>query len=275
MLAFNPFEPITEAMLGLLNAIHSVIPSYGLTMILLALVVRVALWPLANQQFKSMAEMQKVQPLVKALQAKHKGNPQELQAQTMALYKEHGVNPLAGCFPMLIQLPILLGLFWAINSQLDKFSHEGFLWIGTPLSAHFPDIFATSLATLDLPLFVLYVISMYISVRYGSPPSTDPQQAQTQKIMAIVSPVMIAYFGWKYRWASALLIYWLALNVFTMSQQMWMYRKYGLLGGKAAVPATPELAAAPAGGKNGAARQPQATAKSGSTSGRSQRRSKR
>jgi YidC/Oxa1 family membrane protein insertase len=275
VLAFNPFEPITEAMLGLLNAIHSVIPSYGLTMILLALVVRVALWPLANQQFKSMAEMQKVQPLVKALQAKLKGNPQELQAQTMALYKEHGVNPLAGCFPMLIQLPILLGLFWAINSQLDKFSHEGFLWIGTPLSAHFPDIFATSLATLDLPLFVLYVISMYISVRYGSPPSTDPQQAQTQKIMAIVSPVMIAYFGWKYRWASALLIYWLALNVFTMSQQMWMYRKYGLLGGKAAAPATPELAAAPAGGKNGAARQPQATAKSGSTSGRSQRRSKR
>jgi YidC/Oxa1 family membrane protein insertase len=277
VLAFNPFEPITEAMLGLLNAIHSVIPSYGLTMILLALVVRVALWPLANQQFKSMAEMQKVQPLVKALQAKLKGNPQELQAQTMALYKEHGVNPLAGCFPMLIQLPVLLGLFYAINSQLDRFSHEGFLWIGTPLSHHFPEIFATSLAALDIPLFVLYVISMYISVRYGSPPSTDPQQAQTQKIMAIVSPVMIAYFGWKYRWASALLIYWLALNVFTMSQQMWMYRKYGLLGGKKTEPeGTLELPAAPApGGKNGSARQPQAIAKNGSTSGRSQRRSKR
>jgi YidC/Oxa1 family membrane protein insertase len=277
VLAFNPFEPITEAMLGLLNAIHSVIPSYGLTMILLALVVRVALWPLANQQFKSMAEMQKVQPLVKALQAKLKGNPQELQAQTMALYKEHGVNPLAGCFPMLIQLPILLGLFYAINSQLSRFSHEGFLWIGSPLSDHFPQIFATSLATLDMPLFVLYVISMYISVRYGSPPSTDPQQAQTQKIMAIVSPVMIAYFGWKYRWASALLIYWLALNVFTMSQQMWMYRKYGLIGPKRALPegGTLEVPVLPAGGKNGSGRQAQATGKNGSTSGRSQRRSKR
>src|SRR5258706_57554 len=126
-------------MLGLLNAIHSVIPSYGLTMILLALVVRVALWPLANQQFKSMAEM---------------------------------------------------------------------------------------------------------------------QQVQTQKIMAIVSPVMIAYFGWRYKWASALLIYWLALNVFTLAQQLWMYRKYGLLGGKSSVPA-PVEEALPAlkGGKNGAARQ--------------------
>jgi YidC/Oxa1 family membrane protein insertase len=273
LLAFNPLEPITDAMLGLLNAIHSVVPSYGLTMILLALIVRAALWPLANQQFKSMAEMQKLQPLLKSLQAKNKGNPQELQAQTMALYKEHGVNPLAGCFPMLIQLPILLALFWAINSQLDHFKTVGFLWIGSPLSHQFPDIFATSLAALDLPLFVLYVISMYVSIKWGSPPSSDPQQAQTQKIMAIVSPAMIAYFGWKYHWASALLIYWLALNVFTFAQQMWMYRRYGLMGGKAVAPAVAETQPVqPSPSGNGAARK---AAKSGSTSGRSQKRSKR
>ncbi len=68
-------------------------------------------------------------------------------------------------------------------------------------------------------MLVLYVISMYFTVRYGSPPSTDPQQAQTQKIMAIMSPAMIAFFGFKYRWASALYIYWLATNVFTVAQQ--------------------------------------------------------
>jgi len=274
---FNPITPITQAMLGLLNAIHSVVPNYGVTMILLALIVRVALFPLAQQQFKSMAEMQKVQPLLKALQAKHKGNPQELQAATMALYKEHGVNPLAGCFPMLIQLPILLGLFYAINSQLAEFQKQGFLWIGTSLSQHFPQVFATSLATLDLPLFALYVVSMYVSVRYGSPPSSDPQQAQTQKIMSIMSPVMIAWFGWKYRWASALLIYWFSLNVFTMAQQLWMYRRYGLWGAK---PAAASLALEPAadalpGGKNGEARKTTPASKNGSTSGRSQRRSKR
>jgi YidC/Oxa1 family membrane protein insertase len=277
VLAFNPIEPITQAMLGLLNAVHSVVPNYGLTMILLAFIVRVALFPLAQQQFKSMAEMQKVQPLLKALQAKLKGNPQELQSQTMALYKEHGVNPLAGCFPMLIQLPILLGLFYAINSQITEFQKQGFLWIGSSISHHFPEVFATSLATLDLPLFALYVVSMYISVRYGSPPSTDPQQAQTQKIMSIMSPVMIAWFGWKYKWASALLIYWFALNVFTMAQQWWMYRRYGLWGPKAqpaevAVDAAPE---ALPGGKNGAARKTTPASKNGSTSGRSQRRSKR
>ncbi len=295
MFAFNPLQPVTDAMLGLLNAIHGIIPSYGLDMILLALVVRLALFPLAQQQFKSMAEMQKVQPLLKALQAKYKGNPQELQAATMALYKEHGVNPLAGCFPLLIQLPILLALFWAINVHVGchpadwnaatsmcgkvpgaapgDFWTTHFLWIGSPLSIAYPQIFATSLATLDMPLFVLYIVSMYVSVRYGSPPSTDPQQAQTQKIMAFVSPLMIAYFGFKYHGASALLIYWLSLNVLTMAQQLFMYRKYGLIGGPK--PALAELAPAPAGNGKSSARQTPAAAKNGSTSGRSSRRNKR
>lgn len=294
MFAFNFFQPVTDAMLGLLNAIHSVVPIYGLDMLLLALVVRLALFPLAQQQFKSMAEMQKVQPLLKALQAEYKGKSQELQAATMALYKEHGVNPLAGCFPMLIQLPILLGLFYAIQQHVgcDPLQWTGtackiagqtaapgdfwtahFLWIGSSLSHAFPQIFATSLATLDMPLFVLYVVSMYISVRYGSPPSSDPQQAQTQKIMAIVSPAMIAYFGWRYHWASALLIYWLALNVLTMAQQFYMYRRYGLIGVKKAVPEPVE--ALPASGGKTSQRQALTGGKNGSTSGRASRRSKR
>jgi membrane protein insertase Oxa1/YidC/SpoIIIJ len=124
-----------------------------------------------------------------------------------------------------------------------------------------------------MPLFVLYIVSMYISVRYGSPPSSDPQQAQTQKIMAIVSPAMIAFFGFKYHWASALLIYWLALNVFTMTQQFYMYRRYGLIGGKKAI-AEPVVATPVANGKS--SNRPAITGgKNGSTSGRASRRSKR
>ncbi len=276
MLAFNLLQPVTNAMLSLLNGIHTLIPSYGLDMILIALVVRLAMWPLAQQQFKSMAEMQKLQPLLKGLQAKYKGNPQEQQAATMALYKEHGVNPLAGCFPMLIQLPVLFGLYWAINSQIDHFKTQHFLWIGSPLSDQFPQIFATSLAVLDIPLFLLYIVSMYVSVRYGSPPSSDPQQAQTQKIMAFVSPAMIAFFGWKYHFASALLIYWLSLNVFTMAQQFFMYRKFGLIGGpKPELVVAAPVPALATNGKSSAARQTPPAAKNGSTSGRSSRRSKR
>ncbi len=225
------FDPVVHALGGVLTAIHSIIPSYGWALIALAFVVRLVLWPLSDMQFKSMAEMQKVQPLVKALQAKFKNDPQAQNAAMMALYKEHKVNPLAGCIPMLIQFPILIGLYWAIQGQLSSFSNEHWLWIGSAISQKWPTIFASSLAVPDIALLVLYVISMYFTVRYGSPPSQDPQQAQTQKIMAFVSPAMIAFFGFKYRWASALYIYWLALNIFTVAQQYIMFRRYGLIGG--------------------------------------------
>jgi YidC/Oxa1 family membrane protein insertase len=238
LLAANFFDPLVHALGGVLTGIHAVIPSYGWALIVLALVVRVVMWPLSEMQFRSMAEMQKVQPLVKQLQAKFKNDPQAQNAAMMALYKEHKVNPLAGCVPMLIQFPILIGLYWAIQGQITEphsvFPKEHWLWIGSALSDKFPQVFAGSLAVPDVFLLILYVISMYFTVRYGSPPSTDPQQAQTQKIMAIVSPAMIAFFGFKYRWASALYIYWLATNVFTVAQQYWMFRRYGLIGPKAA-----------------------------------------
>ena len=235
LLAANVFfDPLVNALGQVLTAVHAVIPSYGWALIALALLVRIVLWPLSDMQFRSIAEMQKIQPLVKGLQAKFKSDPQALNAATMALYKEHKVNPLAGCVPMLIQFPILIGLYWAINGRIDSFANEHWLWIGSSISQQWPDIFAKSLAVPDIFLLVLYVISMYFTVRYGSPPSSDPQQAQTQKIMAFVSPAMIAFFGFKYRWASALYIYWLATNVFTVAQQYLMFRRYGLIGPAAA-----------------------------------------
>jgi YidC/Oxa1 family membrane protein insertase len=247
LLAANVFfDPIVNALGQVLTAVHAVIPSYGWALIALALLVRIVLWPLSDMQFKSIAEMQKIQPLVKGLQAKFKSDPQALNAATMALYKEHKVNPLAGCVPMLVQFPILIGLYWAINARIDSFQGEHWLWIGSWISKQWPDVFASSLAVPDIFLLVLYVISMYFTVRYGSPPSTDPQQAQTQKIMAFVSPAMIAFFGFKYRWASALYIYWLATNIFTVAQQYLMFRRYGLIGPAAAANRAALLAAADA-----------------------------
>jgi YidC/Oxa1 family membrane protein insertase len=193
-----------------------------------------------------MAEMQKLQPLLKALQAKYKGDAQKLNAETMALYKEHGVNPLAGCFPVVLQLPILIALYWSIQGRLADFSNEHFAWIGSALSREYPHILGVSLAKTDLILLALYVVSMYLSVRYGSPPSSDPQQAQTQKIMAFISPAMIAYIGLKYQWASALILYWLSINIFTMAQQLFLYRRYGLVGPRSPAALAAAAAAAPA-----------------------------
>lgn len=251
LLAANLLQPIVDALGVVLTAFHSVIPNYGWALIVLAFVVRALMWPLTNMQIRSMAEMQKVQPLIKQLQAKHKNDPQKLQQEQMALFKEHKVNPLAGCLPMLIPLPILIGLFWAINGRIDQMKTEHWLWIGSPISHALPSFFATSLAVPDIFLLILYVISMYFTVRYGSPPSQDAQQAQTQKIMAFISPAMIAYFGFRYKWASALYIYWLAMNVFTVAQQIYMYRKHGLMGGGAGAPAAAPIDVTPVKSGNG------------------------
>jgi len=247
------FDPLVHGLGNVLTGIHAVIPSYGWALIVLALVVRIVLWPLAAMQFRSMAEMQKVQPLIAQIRAKYKNDQQAQNQAMMALYKEHNVNPLAGCLPMVIQFPILIGLYWAIQSRISDFTTEHWLWIGSPMAAavngmlHYT-LFASSLAVPDIFLLVLYVVSMYFTVRYGSPPSQDPQQAQTQKIMAFVSPAMIAFFGFKYRWASALYIYWLATNVFTVAQQFYMFRKFGIgLGGKALASANAAPAVAESG----------------------------
>jgi YidC/Oxa1 family membrane protein insertase len=243
------FVPLVSAMSWVLTEIHAIVPSYGWSLILLALVVRLALWPLSQAQFKSMAEMQKLQPLLKGLQAKYKGDPQKLNTETMALYKEHKVNPLAGCFPVVLQLPILIALYWSIQERLPEFANEHFAWLA-PWAKTFPHIagipiLGTSLASTDLVLLALYVVSMYLSVRYGSPPSSDPQQAQTQKIMAFVSPAMIAYIGLRYQWASALILYWLSINIFTMGQQLFLYRRYGLIGPKSPAALAAAAAAGP------------------------------
>ena len=144
------FDQLVHGLTVVLTALHGVIPNYGWALIALALIVRLVMWPLSEIQFRSMAEMQKVQPLVKQLQAKFKNDPQAQNAAMMALYKEHKVNPLAGCVPMLVQFPILIGLYWAIQGQIQLpksvFGQEHWLWIGSELSKQFPHVFATSLA---------------------------------------------------------------------------------------------------------------------------------
>jgi YidC/Oxa1 family membrane protein insertase len=272
------FDPLVKGMGDLLVAIHSVIPSYGLSLVVIALVVRIFIWPLSNMQFRSMAEMQKLQPLVKQLQAKFKSDPQALNTATMALYKEHKVNPLAGCLPALIPLPVLFALYYAINNRLDQF-HEPFLWIGQPIfygiEGWHPPLMVPSLASMDYLMLLLYVASMYFTVRYGSPPSQDPQQAQTQKIMAVMSPAIIAFMGFKYQWASAFYVYWFALNVFTVAQQFLMYRRHGiaLLGASTAPLAVANGAAAPAPAAKAAAAD--AAAKAASNGKRAYRPKKR
>src|SRR5688500_14440520 len=101
-----------------LAGFYALIPSYGLAIILLTLAVRLVLLPLSIKQTRSMREMQLIQPEVKRIQTKHKGDRQKLNEEMMKLYKEHGVNPLGGCLPLLLQMPVLFGLFYVIREPL-------------------------------------------------------------------------------------------------------------------------------------------------------------
>jgi len=198
----------------------------GLSLILLAALIRGLFWPLNTAQFKAMLSMQKIAPKLKKLQERHKNDQQKLQQETMALYRESGVNPLAGCWPLLVQLPILFSVYWAVVSHRDLYAHASFLWIGSPLAQTVSTLFAVSLAHADIALLVIYMASQYISMRFTSMPPSDPAQAQQLKMMQIISPLMIGFFGFKAQWPSAMVLYWLSYNIFTTAQQFYMLRRY-------------------------------------------------
>lgn len=223
---FNVLQPIVDLLHAVLASIYHVVGNYGWSLILLALIVKAIFWPLNTMQYKSMLKTQQVQPQIKALQQKYKNDKEKLNAETMALYKETGANPLASCLPLLLQMPILFSLYSAINGDRELFASQKWLWIGTPFSLTSPrHVLAANLAAPDYVLLVLYIVSMYFSVRFTSP-ALDEQQAQQQKIMAFVSPAMVGYMGFKFAWPSALIIYWLSFNVFTMAQQLYLMRRF-------------------------------------------------
>jgi len=234
ILATSWLDPIVNALNGVILFINQGVHSLGWSLVILAALIKLVFWPLNTKQFKAMLAMQRLAPKMKALQEKYqKSDPQRYQQETMALYKQEGANPLAGCWPMLLQYPVIISVYYAVLQHEAMYKEQGWVWIGSTMSQHmaplpwlnFPPL-AANLAAPDLILLVLYMISMYFFSRYGTVPSTDPQQAQTQKMMAIISPLMLGFLGTKYHWPSAMVLYWFAFNMFTMAQQFYLLRKY-------------------------------------------------
>jgi len=233
ILASSWLDPIVNVLWTTVYGLNQPIKNYGWTLILLAALIRAVFWPLNTAQFKAFLNMQKIAPQLKRLQAKYKDDSQRLQQETMALYREHKVNPFAGCWPMLVQYPVIISVYYVVLNHKEVFANQSWGWIGTSISQAASNltvfgqpILAQSLAHADLVLIVLYALSMYLSVRYVSMPATDPQQAQTQRMMAVISPLMLGFLGWKYQWPSAMVLYWFAYNIFTMGQQFYLLRRY-------------------------------------------------
>ncbi len=233
LVATSWLQPIVDILSGIVLMIDKPIHNLGWSLVILAGLIRLVFWPLNTAQFKSIMKMQKIAPLMKRIQDRYKDDRQKLQQETMALYREHKVNPLAGCWPMLVQYPVIIAVYYVVMNHRTLFENQSWLWVGSGLShaASLPKIFgipviAASLAHADLVLVLLYAFSMYLSVRYVSAPATDPQQAQMQRMMAIFSPLMLGFFGWRYQWPSAMVLYWFSYNALTMAQQLYLLRRH-------------------------------------------------
>lgn len=197
--------------------------SYGFALVLLAVLVKILLYPLTKRQYAAMREMQRMQPLVKELQQKYKG--QELHQKTMELWKQHKVNPFASCLPTMLQIPFLILVYTAVNEYQYAFSRGHFLWIGSSLAEQNPHIFGRNLSVPDLPLLVLYMIANYVTMRMT--PQTDPQQQQTQNTMALVTSVIFFWMFLSYKWPVAFVLYWFVLNLISIGQQyVYVYKPH-------------------------------------------------
>lgn len=187
------------------------LPSYGIAIILLTLIIKLILSPLTAKQIRSMEGMQKLQPKIKELQKKYKGNNKKLQEEMGKLYKEMGVNPLSGCLPVIIQMPFLIAIFWALKAYPYDPAFESFLWL--PSLGH-PD-----------PLYILPVLSALSTFGIqnqmsGAQAAASDAQATQQKVMKIVMPLFIGYISLSF--PSGLVIYWIISNVFQWGQQVVM-----------------------------------------------------
>jgi len=218
-LGYSWVAPLTRFFSWLLGIFYSVIPNYGWAIIVMTILVRLVTFPIMSHQMRSMERMRALQPKLKEIQEGHKEDRQRQSEETMKLYKEEGVNPLGGCFPMLLQFPVFIGLFFALQSTIELRHAPFMLWIDD-LSA--PEALF-EIPGLGFPLRVLPLImgvSMVVQQKMTPMTTVDPAQA---RMMTTVMPVMMTVLF--YQFPSGLVLYWMVSNFLGIAHQVWVGRK--------------------------------------------------
>jgi len=210
----------------LLNILYKVIPNYGIDIILLTILIKVALWPLSKKGTESTAKMSALSPQLQELQVKYKDNPQKLNQETAALYKEAGVSPIGGCLPMLLQFPILIAFYGLLNKHFEL---RGAMFI----PGWIPDLsvpetvftlgFKIPLLGSEIHLLpIIYTVSMILSmtITNAQNKATTAQNAGTMKFMTYGMPII--FFFILYSAPSGLLLYWTVSNILSIIQQLYV-----------------------------------------------------
>ena len=202
---------LAQPLMMLLSMINALVGNWGVSIILLTILIKLLLWPVSAKGFSSMAKMRTAGPKLKEIQERYKDDRAKLGTEMMALYKKEGINPAGGCFPLLLQMPVFIAFFFCLRESVELRHESFFFWI-QDLSA--PD-----------PFFILPVIFaalMYLTQQLNpQPPGMDPTQAQIMKFM----PVMIAAIF--IIMPAGLVLYSVANSAISLVQQRAMYKKYG------------------------------------------------
>ena len=216
VMEFGMWRWICYPLVWVLNLFNGIIPSFGVAIILLTLLVRLLFWPLTHKSTVGMKRMQELQPKMKEIQAKFKDNPQRLQQETWALYRDAKVNPLSSCLPMLIQIPVFIALFNVLRSAVEL-RYAPFLWIGDLSEPE--GLFASVLPFGGLNVLPLLMAATMALQSALTPATGDRNQ---QKMMIVFMPVMMLVMF--YNFPSALSLYWTLSQVVSILQ-MWLIRR--------------------------------------------------
>ena len=221
---FGWFDFIAKPCLWLMNLFYSVIPNYGVAIIILTILVKLLLWPLGQKSYKSMSEMKKIQPLMKEIREKYKDDKQRMNQEVMGLYRTYKINPLGGCLPMVVQLPVFFALYRMLYEAIELRHAPFFLWIND-LSApdrlfHFNFSIPLMEPPYGIPVLTIIMGASMLLQQKMSPPMGDATQAKMMMFMPIVFTVIFINFS------SGLVLYWLVNNIISIAQQYFTQKKY-------------------------------------------------
>jgi len=213
------FTFLAKPLLHVLNWVYNYVHNYGVAIILLTIFIKLIFWPLTQKSYESMKKMKKIQPKIAQLREKYKDNREKLNQELMALYRTYKVNPMGGCLPMVLQIPVFFALYRMLNGAVEL-RHEPFMWWINDLTA--PDRLHIGIPIPylgGLPILTLLMgVSMFVQQKM-TPTAGDPRQEQIMLLMPVVFTVFFVNFP------SGLVLYWLVNNILSIVQQYWINRR--------------------------------------------------
>lgn len=206
---------VAEPLFWVLSKIYSLVHNWGVAIILLTVLIKAAFYPLSAASYKSMAQMRELAPRLQSMKEKFGDDKQKMQQAMMEMYRTEKINPMGGCLPILIQIPVFIALYWVLLGSVELRHAPFFGWI-QDLSA--PDTLFGTLPWLNMPIGLLPILmgATMIIQTYLNPAPTDPIQAKVMKIMPIVFSIFFFFFP------AGLVLYWLVNNILSIWQQWYV-----------------------------------------------------